>query len=799
MAKPRLSELEIENFRSISGHCVIPLDGSITLVHGANGSGKTSVLSAIELAARGRVGFLEDQKGDTRSLLRHHDHERGYVRLTLTDTDAENSPRVGSFNLLGDSVTGKAALTEAEQTYFVERSFLPQTALGRLLDSYTDTGKQVDTALVRFVKSLVGLDGLDAIIDGLNASGDRRRSKKAVPSWARAADNLSEQQTLRREISDQLETARSALEIELDRLRTLVPNPESVGHPKRVDNDEKDPTKRIELGKLQEAQAIVDAISSLENQKGASLPGEGDAATGPRAEKAQTAYTNWEATTGAATLKLLNQIREDLLGLPSVSIGNLSIAFDEALERAKFLDRKRTERLAAIQSRAESVADLDLSIQNLDQRILALDKEAQAIQVSSDVRVLIEILELTIPITDSETCPICDEKFSGHGGLADHLSRKLELLSSSAGLLVSIERELSKLRKERLATAGKVILLKSLPVEEPDPPLGGSLHILDGLGDSVAEGAGLLREFQASQNRLAEETAQIATSAILESRIAEVARLLGISTLDLPERNPEVELAQEITKRIQELNHVEDRKRQERGARENVEKIQLEVERSQSQLAKVDKEIARLEAQLSRAETRMASAREVLQTAERTRSKLINEVFDQSLNSLWAQLFNRFAPAEPFTPRFVKQTEFARSVDVSLETALPDGKISGAPGAMLSYGNTNSAALALFMALHLSAPSELPWLIFDDPVQSMDDIHVANFAAIIRQLAYVHGRQVVIAVHQPELYEYLSLSLAPSDANHSLVGVTLDRGTGATTHSIDRVEFAEETRLGCAM
>jgi exonuclease SbcC len=114
---------------------------------------------------------------------------------------------------------------------------------------------------------------------------------------------------------------------------------------------------------------------------------------------------------------------------------------------------------------------------------------------------------------------------------------------------------------------------------------------------------------------------------------------------------------------------------------------------------------------------------------------------------------------------------------------------------MLSYGNTNSAALALFMALHLSAPSELQWLIFDDPVQSMDDIHVANFAAIIRQLAFVHHRQVVIAIHQPELFDYLSLALAPSDATQSLVRVTLDRGAGTTVANVDRVVYAEEPLL----
>lgn len=66
----------------------------------------------------------------------------------------------------------------------------------------------------------------------------------------------------------------------------------------------------------------------------------------------------------------------------------------------------------------------------------------------------------------------------------------------------------------------------------------------------------------------------------------------------------------------------------------------------------------------------------------------------------------------------------------------------GNPRAMLSAGNLNTAALTLFLALHLSAKSQLPWLIIDDPVQSMDEMHISQFAALLRTLAKQHGRQV---------------------------------------------------------
>lgn len=797
MSELSLKELVVENFRSISGRCVIPLDGSITLLHGANGAGKTSLLSAIELAATGGVGFLEDQSTDTRSLLRNHDFPLGSVRLSLTDH--RNAARVGSFDLNGDQVTGSAALTPVEQTYFLERSFLPQTALGRLLESYTETGKQVDTALVRFVKSLVGLDDLDALIDGLHASGDRRRSKKMIRAWSRGADELGTLGQRRSEITAELNTAKAQLEVAITRLRDLVDDPNLIDVDELLrassERGRGSETSRAELSRLEELQAMVDAIASMRQQATALLSGRGDQLEMIRAEEAQTAFETWKSGIGDAALAKLNRIRETSLGLTAATMGQLEDAYKEAVERAAFADQQHTDSVAADRERAEKIEALDRSIRDLDQEIATVEARAQAIDVSQDVRVLIEILELTIPIADSERCPVCDEQFTGVGSLSEHFAAKLDRLSANSNQLIVAERELTKLREERLAKVGQVVLLKSVPQRATGEPMDETVRNLNGLSDSIAEGSRLRRNLQLMQMSIAEMTARAAERAIVTDRVAEVAQGLGLSVRDLPVQEPEVKLGREIAARIQLIRYAETQRHRERDARESIEDMQREVSGWERELGEIEREISALQGQLSTAESRMTSSREVLQIAERTRSKLINEVFDQSLNSLWAQLFSRFAPSERFTPRFVKQTESSRSVDVRLETELPGGRISGSPGAMLSYGNTNSAALALFMALHLSAPSELRWLIFDDPVQSMDDIHVANFAAIIRQLAFVHQRQVVIAIHQPELFEYLSLALAPSDATQSLVRVTLDRGTGTTVAQVDRVEYAEEPLL----
>src|SRR4051812_48932651 len=54
----RLTSLLVEDFRSIRGAQRISLDAPAVLIHGPNGTGKTSLLSAIEFGLTGAVASL---------------------------------------------------------------------------------------------------------------------------------------------------------------------------------------------------------------------------------------------------------------------------------------------------------------------------------------------------------------------------------------------------------------------------------------------------------------------------------------------------------------------------------------------------------------------------------------------------------------------------------------------------------------------------------------------------------------------------------------------------------------------
>ena len=167
--------------------------------------------------------------------------------------------------------------------------------------------------------------------------------------------------------------------------------------------------------------------------------------------------------------------------------------------------------------------------------------------------------------------------------------------------------------------------------------------------------------------------------------------------------------------------------------------------------------------------------------ATNARTAIVGRVFNKSLNQILRDLFVRLAPTEPFVPAFRLPQSASEPVTAQLETAHREGGSGGAPGSMLSAGNLNTAALTLFLALHLSVRPQLPWLILDDPVQSMDEVHIAQFAALLRTLSKEHHRQIVIAVHERSLFDYLTLELSPAFAGDQLITVELSRSNSGAS------------------
>ena len=217
------------------------------------------------------------------------------------------------------------------------------------------------------------------------------------------------------------------------------------------------------------------------------------------------------------------------------------------------------------------------------------------------------------------------------------------------------------------------------------------------------------------------------------------------------------------------------------------------------EIARVAKELATFDEALVRANKVRTHAQAIRGHVEQVRSGIVRRVFNNRLNRLWRDLFVRLTPNEPYIPAFSIPQEATHRLKPKLVTHHRSGTDGGTPGAMLSAGNLNTAALTLFTALHLTAKPRLPWLILDDPIQSMDDVHISQFAALLRTLSKEHGRQIFVAVHDRQLFEYLRLELSPAYQDDSLLTLELTRGSSLDTRCIpQRYWFKEETALKVA-
>lgn len=192
-----------------------PLDAKVVLVHGENGAGKTSLLSAVELALTEKVQSLERADPGYEKQLLYRSATEGSVLLKILAGTSEQSFKV-MLNAAGAQSID--ALDEQRATFFRERVFLPQSLLGLLLQIYQDAGNDAASPLAQFVGKLLGLDRLDALEAGLRPLADVRNVRKNVDGWL-AAENersrfdglLSDQRKARDALNEQIRSAISEL------------------------------------------------------------------------------------------------------------------------------------------------------------------------------------------------------------------------------------------------------------------------------------------------------------------------------------------------------------------------------------------------------------------------------------------------------------------------------------------------------------------------------------------------------------------------------------------------------------
>jgi exonuclease SbcC len=801
-----LKELDVTNFRSIRGHVLAPLDAKVVLIHGENGAGKTSFLSAIEYGLTGKVQALERADPEYAKHLLHRAASEGKITIKLEGDGEEKR-----FDAVLDETGAhsRSRLDQKEASFFSERSYLPQALLSQLLQIYQESRSDADSPLAQFVGDLLGLDRLEALEAGLKPLGDLRNLRKVVESWSAAEIEKDRREQL---VSNKKESLASIEQVVKSYLSELKAICEKLGlknqvMPATLDlilSEIRSETDEKAYDAVLDRQRILGSIrrqvASAEEQSSQPISrAEADAAA------AQKEFAEWESVNGNQIEKLRSKVGELL---PSLKFS--SDMFGLEAEAMKLLQREHQQLTGQVE---QARRDLRRSVEA--QRELEAARQHIAIveteigQVSADAGVLASALGEISSYIKSEVCPVCDRDFSERqsGPLIEHVQQRIIHLSASAARLLTLgksrgesQQAVSKLEIENETLDGRKIAPETLlALDRRSASFATTIAELQRMGPAISEGS-VLRAKDVAFRRSAIDL-QARSNVLLDARamVSDFASLAGAEGVG-PEEGFETAVARLELILRQEAERLSDRLTLRRRGLALIKALRdsivdkMDAERA---LEADTEALKRVTTALKNAQALRSHGQTVRDAVDRVRSAIIRRVFNDQLNRVWRDLFIRLAPSEPFVPAFRIPEAETKQLQPKLITVDRDtGDQGGTPGAMLSAGNLNTAALTLFIALHLSVSKVLPWLILDDPVQSMDDVHIAHFAALLRTLAKEHGRQVIIAVHDRQLFEYLRLELSPAFPHDSLVTLELIRGPRRDTHCVPgRLEFREETAL----
>lgn len=793
---PRLKSLSIQNFRSMRGSVVIPLDAQVVLVHGTNGMGKTSVMSAIELGLTGSIAHLEDQS-KYHDFLTHIDTARGSIQLAVEGMNGR-STGAGQVTFAQGSFDATRALNVADAGFFAERCYLPQAVLGRLLDIY-DQKKATNSRLTEFVKELLRLDALDALVDGLDHAFNVTRIRKLAPVYKQLeeARDLLNQQLERERLS--VEIARQATTQRISRLNELLavldPTAVPVGAGldvaalrARVGDRNRD---QAELASVTQQGSEVSSLLSRLEQTSAGSPDAEIAALERDAATIGSEYEAWLNGPGAQITQALDALREFHSELSPLDGARVEDQVRDAL-RWCVVDVERCQRqLDQHGTASQQLTAARTTIQRATTRIGEINQALEA--GAKDARTLAAALAGIAPHVKGDMCPVCNRDYAelDSGSLTAHIAATIANLTSEAGRLQALSTERAS-ESERLATARRDEATAERLVLQPEglvdlrrrqSTIGSIRSRLEPLQRVTADGQSLFVRLDGARRSLAAtRRAGLKSASLLPEINDAVERATGEPATNFSSVREALEAATgALSGRLRAIQAtLSSRVSVETELDQYAREAQLLSDRA-VRAAELERRVATMKGAFSSIGEVRERAKTIATAATHVRSGIVRDVFSGALNKVWRDLFVRLAPNEQFVPQFRLPDQGDGKVEAVLETFHRSGQPSGPPGAMLSQGNLNTAALTLFLALNLSVPSQLPWLVLDDPVQSMDDVHIAQFAALLRTFSKGLGKQVVIAVHERALFEYLTLELSPAFAGDSLITVEISRNFAGDT------------------
>lgn len=816
----RFLELRLTAFRAFRGEQVIPLNADVILIHGQNGTAKTSLLAGLEFALTGEVSDLRAFNNDYPRCLRHHGATENST-ASIRFLDAEGLEKTVTHAVAAGGSTPRSATNfpPEDKRFFVDRCYLSQSSLSRLLENYQACDKeQPEQPLVRFVRELLGLDLLEHLTVGLHEAGNITRIEKNVPPLreAREAEVRTTEQF--REIGARRPGLAAAWNAALSELQQIAGQVGDVAPEapwdfagimvrlKALDESGNDRATSEHLQKLRRNQGrLQSSLGLLGNHEDSAAR----VSLKQQLESAESTRTALKIRLERLLSRVQTTLRE--VGLQAPQSDNLGT---NLLAAVTMMGESRNRLEADARRLAEASGEILRSRARAAKITTAL--ASHPISARGEIAARQRLAELLAAISQhihGEECPVCRRDFSelNAGSLSERIAAEINSIGADSRALEERERQRAILELENRNIAQRIaVLVEQVEREQP---------IVDRHTCQRQALASLLEEcLNAESDRQSLSRLDVAIVSFraelvtLDTRRQQRATAVGDLTQlarDIGLGSTANSTAERITATI--TAHlavaIEKAERQLAGTT-RLRNAVIAARIAGDALVKIDKELATSQRRHEQANALIRRMRGLIQegkdlakAATSAKKKLLDQVFNDTLNRLWQDFFRRLAKHERFQPWLGEPKTERGQIRTTIEGRAESGEPFSQFAAVASSGNVSTAALSLFLALHLIEQPRHRVLVLDDPVQNMDDVHVVQLAGLLREIGRSAQRQIVIAVHERALFDYLCLELSPTQPDGKLLAIELRRSSpdeAPTLISTEHIWKGDRLKFGMA-
>jgi exonuclease SbcC len=781
-------------------------------------------MSAIECALTGAVTHLQNFEDDYPRCLRNTEYrERAEVWLEYLDSDKKphhHHVAIESNSNVDRVVPVAPVLSHQDSLLFTDRCYLSQYRLGRLLEIYQASSKGTEQHLVRFARELLGLDVLENLINGLYVVKDERRLKNAMPSLDalhnQATTLTARVETLNADVQSRDQEWHAAF-ANIDKLDPRLPSDPwtserlqgriTIAGGEQAKSQLSERRKRLQQqrGQMESAVGFLAAIPQSDHEPSDQLP-----------KKLQEIMLRATEVRSRLSEKLVSITRH----LTEMGWSDPNAADPADIDRLFRLVQSELRRLISVLddevTQRKSVA---LELKNGQNDFASAGAELQSLaaavrDLATVSRKRVELLQAAIVSAEGNICPVCSRNYAevGAGELGSHLKEELAKLGvtiaqieSQAAQRVALETKRDTASR-RIATATQRLADGTSRYPNPE----GLLQILraanTNLEQAEVDRVSLIQmkeEEAATSGKI--RAAQIRAKQY-ESGLSSVKTLAAQLSIGLPSDAQPSDVSRLVRERLDsQIAAVETEIAKNEALltaysiAQGADKALADAKRA---VTVAQEQLLRVQAAEKATNDARTTARTLEKAAQTVKARLIQSVFNDKLNTLCQALYRRLVRLESFDPNLSEPRPVRGAIKAGVQ-AMSRKRPAFIPfqelASVVSASNLNTAALSLFLSLNLIQNPKHRVLLLDDPVQSMDDIHVVQLAALLRSLVRETNRQLLVAVHERAMFDYLALELGPTRAGDSLITLELSRepdGSNTTVKAEKRTWKPDSVSFG---